>query len=761
MVNKLILTTFIYLMSIQLYAQSNSTFYYYVNNEKQNLEVLPNYYLLQFDEKNRKKKNIQIDGIEEIQEINIDGETYYYVKTEYNINTKNKLQEVFENLGLSLNFIHECFGDENGKITSTYLNKVFLQPTSNIQDIIKTNSSTFSSIDEVFDYDVPAYVLNLADNFEGDVFALANSLYESDIVYCAEPKFIFFNTLQCNGGNINDSKFPDQWYLNNTSQQGVTGIVDGIDINICLAWDYSMGSSDVTVAVLDGGIQLDHPDLVPNIVGGYDAITDTDSDDDPDAGQEPGGGQGHGTKCAGIIAAQHNNDGIAGIVPNVNIMPIRVIDGNLFGITVEEVQQNVGRGINKAIDKGADILSMSFNIAQTTNDVSLAIKNAIDNGRDGKGAILVVSSGNEENSSQVNTSLGYPARDGRTIAVGALKPNGYRVNGTYTLANPNTRSNLAWDSKHCKTYDLNNPTHPNYINCNLTVSAPGVYMATTNKNSGYTNFFWGTSSAAPQVAGVAALLISESPCLKYDEVKEAIARSANKDVGNFSDWSAVGSTTWEPEGNYPYGDFNHEIGYGRLNAYAALQIITNLYVQNLQETTAKIYQSAGKIEAGRSVTGPTPPVGDYQLENGANIEFRVGQRAILKPGFKAKAGSSFKAFVIDLDDCSNWDDDGIIFNSPKPIKSNLIEGEIEELENSYPKLQIFPNPANSQLNIRTSENIQTGQIFLLNAIGQVIRNERYNNSKHQFEVQDLPVGMYYISILSNGERYTEKVIVSH
>ena len=95
------------------------------------------------------------------------------------------------------------------------------------------------------------------------------------------------------------------------------GTIDA-DINAPQAWDYTMGDADITVAVIDSGVDKDHPDLVERITTGYDFENDTPDADD---------WLGHGSHVAGIIAATTNNaEGTAGIAGNVTIMPLRIYE---------------------------------------------------------------------------------------------------------------------------------------------------------------------------------------------------------------------------------------------------------------------------------------------------------------------------------------------------------------------------------------------------------------------------------------------------
>lgn len=159
----------------------------------------------------------------------------------------------------------------------------------------------------------------------------------------AEPNYIVRAAF-----SPDDLRFPQQWYLYNTGQiiGGVAG-TPGVDIKAAGAWDTTRGDPAVTVAVIDSGIDASHPDIVGNLVPGYDFV-DRDS--------EPEDLNGHGTHVAGIIGAVMDNaEGITGIAGHCRIMPLRVLDGNGEG-TIADVLA----AIDFAAERNVRIVNMSF-----------------------------------------------------------------------------------------------------------------------------------------------------------------------------------------------------------------------------------------------------------------------------------------------------------------------------------------------------------------------------------------------------------------
>jgi len=171
---------------------------------------------------------------------------------------------------------------------------------------------------ELFDKYNDFYLLNLNVPLS-DILQTCRDLYETGWCEIAEPSFI--RTLKpCNTNPF----FSYQWGLKNTRQPLNCYEYDegdySYDINIEPAWNITKGSSNIKVAVLDEGIQLDHPDLADNLILGYDAT-------DGNYGGINGGYKemdDHGTKCAGIIGALDNNIGTVGVAPNCKIVSVRI-----------------------------------------------------------------------------------------------------------------------------------------------------------------------------------------------------------------------------------------------------------------------------------------------------------------------------------------------------------------------------------------------------------------------------------------------------
>nr|WP_058301211.1 S8 family peptidase [Gorillibacterium timonense] len=245
------------------------------------------------------------------------------------------------------------------------------------------------------------------------------------------------------------------------------------------AWNRTVGKKKIIIAILDTGVQRNHPDLKSKLLAGYNFVSNTTNADDDN---------GHGTHVAGIAAAATNNRvGIAGMAPNCRILPVKVLNAAGTGTTHHIVQ-----GIHYAVDRGARVINMSFTGPIRSKLEADAIRYARK-----KGVVLIGAAGNDG-----NTVLCYPAAFPEVIAVAALDRNSRKA------------------------------TFSNYGKW-VSVAAPGVEILSTYTSGSY-RMLSGTSMAAPHVSGVAGLLASQG--LSRSSIRTRIQGTADRITGSGSSW---------------------------------------------------------------------------------------------------------------------------------------------------------------------------------------------------------------------------------
>ncbi len=234
-----------------------------------------------------------------------------------------------------------------------------------------------------------------------------------------------------------------------------------------------------------------------------------------------------------------------------------------------------------------------------------AIQNAISNGRNGRGCVVVFATGND------NSAVRYPANAiPDIIAVGAMSPCGERKSPT------SCDGESWWGSNFGTTLDI---------------VAPGVFIPTTDRtgSAGYSSgdyflTFNGTSSACPHVAATAALILSENPLLTQRQVADIIESTAQK-VGNYSYSSTSGR---------PNGTWNQEMGYGLLNTFAAVAKVKS---ETLSFSNQSIYSNlfAGKWNVVAN---------NVSVSNNAHLTLNFGEQITINPPFTVNIGSQLSIY---------------------------------------------------------------------------------------------------------------------
>ncbi len=299
-------------------------------------------------------------------------------------------------------------------------------------------------------------------------------------------------------GKIPNDLDPKLWGLHNTGQDNGN---EGSDIGATLAWQKTTGlpnGQGPIIAVIDTGVDYNHPDLKNNIWTNPGEIPGNGIDDDGNGviddvhgynanadNGDPMDAHSHGTHCAGTIAAEGDNgQGVVGVNWHATVMPIKIFDDK--GHTDAA---SIIRGINYAARNGARISSDSWG----GGPANPAIKEAFAN----SGMLNIIAAGNSSQNNDVNPHY----------------PSSYDLPNIIAVAATDRNDSLAWFS--C------------YGEKSVDIAAPGKDIYSTVPGGGY-DFKSGTSMATPHVSGAAGLLLAMDPTMSNDEIKTRLLEGADK-----------------------------------------------------------------------------------------------------------------------------------------------------------------------------------------------------------------------------------------
>lgn len=336
---------------------------------------------------------------------------------------------------------------------------------------------------------------------EAKISALSYSTFSllsaEDAIVAVEPNVIY-TPLEVEGPQ--DKFWKSQWAFNNTGKNNWAGGPQGEDVHALDAWKITSGSHDMIIAVIDSGAKIDHPDLAGNIftnlvelngvagvdddgngyiddVHGWDfAYNDPNPDDD----------LGHGTHVAGLIGARHNDIGIAGMMANVQIMPLKFLTKERKGDTKHAVL-----AIDYAIKMGAKIINNSWGSEGTSEVLQKAIQAANE-----KGIIFVASAGNSKNDNEKKP----------------VYPSSYNIPNIISVGATNGLGDKASFSNYGKSL--------------VHVFAPGSLVVSLTPDD---QDLWksGTSMAAPIVSGALGLLLTQYPGMDVQTAKARLMETAD------------------------------------------------------------------------------------------------------------------------------------------------------------------------------------------------------------------------------------------
>lgn len=542
---------------------------------------------------------------------------------------------------------------------------------------------------------------------------IGNKLVERGLVNWAQPDFMGGYTLFYNPP---DPKYWQQFYFNNTGQllDGVSWTPD-IDINAPEAWDLSFGSSSIKVGVLDEGVE-DHEDMyddmgVSKVLPGFSAAgTGT--------GESQTQFEGHGQAVAGLINASHNNLGIAGIAPNVKVVPAYV------AADLTTIVSNISNSFAWLWQTAnVDIINNSYGFKSCDPNLYPAIVSAIDdaqlNGRGGLGCVVVFASG--ENDGTGTTCLNFPGNRANVITAGSIDGNGSVP--FYSPFGPNLDIVVpsSWDIANVRSIDRMDTA---------TLYADRIGLNTGN----YVEFFGGTSSSCAIASGVVALILSEDPNLDYTDV-ETILTSTAMDIG------AVGK--------------DDSTGSGMLRADDAVSMAIGGFPVEWLDFKADLINDRVELE-WLTASEQNNAFFEIQRSNGTN--FRV-------LGSKAGAGNS-----TEVNSYTYTDDSPNLGTNYYRIKQVDVNGSfsyssvIEISRDKSGELaisEVYPNPAKDQIHLKFALSRGNNAVAqVLDMKGRVLFERSYIGSENIQEIniktEDFVPGIYVLAMKSQGGKILSK-----
>ncbi|MDP7093396.1 MAG: S8 family serine peptidase, partial [Gammaproteobacteria bacterium] len=477
-------------------------------------------------------------------------------------------------------------------------------------------------------------------------------------------------------------------------------------INLPAAWDLTMGNPNISVAVIDTGVLLGHEDLNGQLVGGYDFVSqlsnagdgngaDPDPTDPGDSNSFGFSSSFHGTHVAGTVAASTNNDlGVAGVAPDVRVMPIRAL--GRFGGASSDIRNSIcyaagmtgppnctGVPVNP---NPAEIINMSIGGAGASGAEQAVITQAA-----AAGVVIVAAAGNNSTSAPF-----YPAAYDNVIAVSAV-----------TLGRE-----LAPYSSFGNFVDVAAPGGDLSRNINGDIYPDGVLSTGGNDAFGPADyvypFFQGTSMAAPHVAGVIALMRSVNDDLTPADIHVMLAQSKLTDGDEQTD----------------------EFGWGIINA---------------QKSVAAALEAGGNPPADQPWLGITPrslnfgatlDMLNFNLRNNAGGELEVESIVSDSPWLIAPAADELGDYTLQVDRAGLPDG---TYSGKLMISSDVNDMELNVI------MQVSA--------IVTTGNAGRLHVRLVNPLTEEVREVEVgvNGGEYEWEIADIPAGIYQLFAFTDSD----------
>lgn len=358
---------------------------------------------------------------------------------------------------------------------------------------------------------------------------------------------------------LDDPYLQDQWHLKNTGQSGGK---KGVDIGIEEVWqDDDLGGTfsqgqNIRIAIVDQGLELDHPDLSPNVdtePNHYD-WNGGDTDPRPESDDES-----HGTAVAGVAAARGNNRlGVSGVAPQATLVGFRLISGMVSALMESDSVLHRNDVIQIKNNSWGNADGYPYILGTTSELMTAAMANAATEGRGGLGTISVWSAGNgRQRGDQGNKDALSNNMYG--IAVGAVNHKGALASYSETGSHLCVVAPSADNKGGIVTTDLTG------------IAGSNAGDLKNLSEVDYTNAFNGTSASAPVVSGVIALMLQANPSLNWRDVKEILLRSSTRLFPKNKGWvERPNRDEWEA--GMPPVKHHESYGGGLIHAPSAVQM---------------------------------------------------------------------------------------------------------------------------------------------------------------------------------------------
>ena len=302
---------------------SGDRLFRYLDDERYYMEVSPDKVVVKFNREIREEaivSSFQSNASLQVSDISaMSGNEFTLMR--FADTGRNSISELTTELMSSddISFVGYVMVDESGRKTSALTNQVNVKLKNDGDLPILMEAIAPFDISKVrqSEFDSRFYLLTVNCVSGKSALQIANELHRTGLFEFASPDLILFIRY-----TTDDPHFHRQWGLRNTGQVVGTAGTAGVDIRVQQAWAITTGSPDIKIAILDSGVDLYHPDLIENLLPGFDAFA---RNDDLRAGSPPATGENrsHGTAVAGIVAARRNNSmGIAGVAPNAKLCKI-------------------------------------------------------------------------------------------------------------------------------------------------------------------------------------------------------------------------------------------------------------------------------------------------------------------------------------------------------------------------------------------------------------------------------------------------------